>query len=100
MVDFLIDFERYFTVSPKVATLHPFENFRGNRGVRHFNQVLKRYENLLKRRWKMKQKIDAKSMRKSIKKLMIFLDKFSTDFLMIFERFWEAFGLPNRCKNQ
>ena len=56
MIDFLIDFERYFTVSPKAATLDPFENFRGNRGVRHFNQVLKRYENLLKRRWKMKQK--------------------------------------------
>ena len=42
LIDFLIDFERYFTVSPKAVTLHPFENFRGNRGVRHFNEVLKR----------------------------------------------------------
>ena len=42
LIDFSIDFERYFTVSPKAATLDPFENFRGNRGVRHFNEVLKR----------------------------------------------------------
>ena len=40
LVEFLIDFERYFTASPKVATLDPFENFRVNRGVRHFPKVL------------------------------------------------------------
>ena len=28
LVEFLIDFERYFTASPKAATLDPFENFR------------------------------------------------------------------------
>ena len=43
LIDFLMDFERYFTASPKAATLDPFENFRVNRGVRHFNRVLKKY---------------------------------------------------------
>ena len=41
LIDFFFDFERYFTASPKAATLDPLENFRVNRGVRHPHQVLK-----------------------------------------------------------
>ena len=39
-------------------------------------------------------------MPKSIKKLMKCSDRFSIDFSMIFGRFWEAFGVSNRCQNQ
>ena len=42
LIDFLLDFERYFTASPKAATLDPLENFRVNRGVRPFQQLLKK----------------------------------------------------------
>ena len=42
LVDVLINSERYLTASPKAATHDPFENVRENRGVRHFNQVLKK----------------------------------------------------------
>ena len=42
LIDFLIDFKRYFTASPKVATLDPFENFRVNHGVRPLQQSLKK----------------------------------------------------------
>ena len=35
-----------------------------------------------------------------MKKMMHFSDGFSIDFWSNFERFWEPFGLPNRCQNQ
>ena len=39
-------------------------------------------------------------MPKSIKKLMNFSDGFSIDVWSNLKRFWEPFGLPNRCQNQ
>ena len=41
LIDFLVDFKRYSETSPKAANLDPFENSRVNRGVRHFQTVLK-----------------------------------------------------------
>ena len=70
----MIDFKKYFKASPKVATLDPFENSRLNRGVRHSNQVLKSVRNASEN----EAKIIAKSMLKSIKKLMKLSERFST----------------------
>ena len=49
---------------PKAPTLDPFENFRVNRGVRHFGQVLKALKNALEN----EAKIIAISMHESFKK--------------------------------
>ena len=64
MIDFLLDFQRYFKTSPKVATFDPFEKFRVIRGVRHFGQVLKALKNALEN----EANIIAILMQKSFKK--------------------------------
>ena len=61
---------------PKAPTLDPLENFRMNRGVRHFGQVVKSLNNALENEAKPIATSLQKSFRKSLKK--------SFDFLLIF----------------
>ena len=55
---------------PKAPTLDPFENFRMNRGVRHFGQVLKPLKNALKSEAKYNAFSMQKSFRNSMKKML------------------------------